>query len=103
MLTDPQIVARPARPYVGIKERVPMPELANVIPARIPEVFGWLAAHGLEPDGPPFFLCPVVDADDQLEIEVGVPVAAPAAGDGRVGPGVLPAGHYATLIHTGHP
>ena len=47
MLTDPQIVARPARPYVGLRERVPMRELASVIPARIPEMFGWLAAHGL--------------------------------------------------------
>ena len=103
MLTDPQIVARPARPYVGLRERVPMRELASVIPARIPEMSGWLAAHGLDPDGPPFFRCLVVDRDDQIELEVGIPVAASAAGDGRVEPGVLPAGRYATLIHTGHP
>jgi effector-binding domain-containing protein len=45
----------------------------------------------------------VIDMARQLEIEAGVPVAAPADGDGAVFSAVLPAGRYATLIHAGHP
>ena len=36
-------------------------------------------------------------------IEIGVPVAGAIEDDGRVRPGLLPAGRYATLIHVGHP
>jgi effector-binding domain-containing protein len=37
----------------------------------------------------------------ELEIELAVPVGAPAAGSGRVRAGVLPEGRYAVLRHTG--
>ncbi len=36
----------------------------------------------------------------QLEVDLGVPVAQAAPGDGRVQPGRLPAGRYASLIYT---
>jgi effector-binding domain-containing protein len=39
----------------------------------------------------------------QLEIDNGVPVAAPVDGDGDIIAGVLPAGRYATVMHVGHP
>jgi effector-binding domain-containing protein len=38
----------------------------------------------------------------ELEIDVGVPVAIPLTGDERIVTDILPAGKYATLIHTGH-
>jgi hypothetical protein len=34
---------------------------------------------------------------------VGVPLATAAKGDGEIRAGVLPAGRYATVTHTGHP
>jgi effector-binding domain-containing protein len=37
----------------------------------------------------------------RMDIELGVPVASALSGDGRVSPGVLPAGRYATLVYTG--
>jgi hypothetical protein len=37
-----------------------------------------------------------------MEIDVGVPVAAPIEGDGRVIADVLPAGSYVTTIYTGN-
>jgi effector-binding domain-containing protein len=39
----------------------------------------------------------------QLEIDVGVPVAAAIEGDGQVIPRMLPAGRYAELTHVGPP
>jgi len=39
----------------------------------------------------------------KLEIDNGVPVAAPVDGDGDVIAGAIPAGRYVTLTHVGHP
>jgi len=67
------------------------------------EVFAWLAAHGGAPNGPPFWKYNVIDMARGLEIEAGVTVAQPVAGDGRVITGTLPAGRYVTVRHVGHP
>jgi effector-binding domain-containing protein len=37
----------------------------------------------------------------ELQIELGVPVAAPVTASGRVQPSALPEGRYAVLRHTG--
>jgi len=102
MSTEPLIVERSAQPYMAIKGTVTMQTVA-AIADRLPEVFGWLGAHGIEPVDAPFFKYNLIDMQNQLEIEVGVPVAATAPPDGDVFPGVLPAGRYVTLTHVGHP
>ena len=68
-------------------------------------MFGWRGARGLAPTGPPFLKYNVIDMVRLLEIETGVPVAAPvdSEGNGEVVVGVLPAGRYATVTHVGHP
>ena len=38
---------------------------------------------------------------EQLDIELGWPVAAPVSDNERVSAGVIPAGHYASLVYTG--
>ena len=70
---------------------------------RLGEVFGWLGARGVEPAGAPFFRYCRIDMENTLEIEVGVPVATPVAGEGDVLVGVLPAGRYVEVLHAGHP
>ena len=101
-VTGPREHAAQEQPYVAIRGHVSMAEL-GAFAARTGEVFAWLGARGLPPVGPPFLKYNVIDMMRQLEVEAGVPVAAPANGDGEVLPGVLPAGRYATLMHTGHP
>jgi len=102
---EPSIETRPEQPYVGITRFVTMqtiPEVAD----RLPEVFDWLAARGVEPAGAPFFRYYTIDMERELEIEVGVPVprgSAVPASDDEVTAGVLPAGRYATVEHVGHP
>ena len=91
----PEIVTRAEQPYVAIRARVTMAELGGLA-ARFPDVFGWLAARGLAPAGPPFFKYNVIDMMRELEVEAGVPVVAAVAGDGEIVSGVLPAGRYAT-------
>ncbi len=102
MSAAPEIVTRAEQPYVAIRGRVSMAEI-GAFAVRTPEVFAWLGAHGLPPAGPPFMRYNVIDMARELEIDNGVPVAAPVEGDAEVIAGVLPAGRYATLIHVGHP
>ena len=102
MLVTPEIETRTEQPYVALRDRVPMSGIA-AFAVRTGEVFGWLGARGLAPAGPPFLKFNVIDMARELEIENGVPVAAPVNGDDLVVAGVLPAGRYATVTHTGHP
>src|SRR5687767_11212199 len=102
MMTNLAIEERTAQPYVTIRRTITMqtfPEIAD----RMPGLFEWLAERGIAPAGPPFFRYLVIDMERELDVEAGVPVAAPVDGDGEVLAGVLPAGRYAATTHVGHP
>jgi effector-binding domain-containing protein len=101
MKHEPQIQQRAAQPYVGIRMPVTMEGFAEAVDAGFPEVFGWLAKHGITPTGPPFVRYLVIDMETELEIELAVPVGEEVEGDGRVRSDVLPAGRYVTLRHIG--
>jgi effector-binding domain-containing protein len=100
--TEPKLEDRSAQHYMGIRTQAPMTELKQVIPQLLGEVFGWLDKRGVAWAGPPFARFHVIDMEGIMDIEMGVPVAGALAGDGRVSPGVLPAGRYASLIYTGN-
>lgn len=103
-MSTPTIVERPARPYAAITARVTLQNIGEVVPPLNQEVFRWLAAHGVQASGgPPFWKYNVVDMERGMEVEAGVTTEQPVEGDGRVHAGVLPAGRYARLRHTGHP
>ncbi len=99
---DPSTVERTEQHYVGIRRKVTMSTLAGLAD-QLPELFGWLAGHGIAPAGAPFFRYHVIDMERELDMEVGIPVAAPIEGDDEVTAGVLPAGRYLTSAYTGHP
>jgi effector-binding domain-containing protein len=102
MSAAPEIVTRAEQPYVAIRGHVSMAEI-GAFAVRTPEVYAWLGTHGVAPAGPPFLKYNVIDMMRQLEIDNGVPVAAPVDGDVDVIAGVVPAGRYATVTHVGHP
>ena len=99
---QPRITHRAEQPYAAIKGVVTMRTIGRIAD-RLGEVFGWLGARGVEPVGAPFFRYNRIDMENTLEIEVGVPVATPVAGEGDVLAGVLPAGRYVEVFHAGHP
>jgi effector-binding domain-containing protein len=100
---EPQLQQRPAQPYLAIAAHVTTEaEFRNAADRGFPELFGWLAEHGVEPAGPLFIrYVELDDAGDPLEIELGVPVAPEVRGDGRVKADALPAGRWATYVHVG--
>ncbi len=101
MSREPQIQVRAAQAYAGIRMTVAMDTISDAVDEAFPELFGWLGENGIAPGGPPLIRYLVIDMAAELEIELAVPVDAPVTASGRVQPGVLPAGRYVVLRHTG--
>jgi effector-binding domain-containing protein len=102
-MSEPTVRERTEQPYVAIPIRATLREWGEVN-ALVPEVFGWLAARGLAPAGALFYRHRVIGGfDEKFSVEVGVPVAEPVEGDGRVIAGAKPAGRYVVAVHHGHP
>ena len=102
MISDERIEERDDQPYAAIRTTVTMDGFGEVLGPMWGEVFGWLGARGIEAAGPPLIRYRVIDMERQMSIDVGVPIAEPAQGDGRVIGDVLPAGRWARLTHRGH-
>jgi effector-binding domain-containing protein len=107
MLTPPQLQYCDARPYAAIRTRVRRPgQVAALAPLMWAEVRSWLAFEGRLEAGPPFVRYYALEADGAIELEAGLTIFSPlhlvtSAGEGRIATGVLPAGEYATLLHSG--
>jgi effector-binding domain-containing protein len=100
-MSNPQIDLRPALQYLGISGKVTEGVRAFADRA-FPELFGWLAEHSVEPEGPPFLRYERVDSEGEpVELEAGVPVNGGVQGDERVRRNALPAGRYLTYLHVG--
>jgi effector-binding domain-containing protein len=103
MLSEPEVIERPAQPYVGIRAQVTMESLGRVLPDLHGQVFGWLGQRGIAPAGAPFWRYNVIDMARLLEVDVAVPVASAVTGDDQVLADTVPAGRYASLRYTGDP
>ncbi|MBB5134615.1 effector-binding domain-containing protein [Thermocatellispora tengchongensis] len=103
MSMEPTLEHRDVRHYAGIPIQVTLRDWGRAN-ALVPELYEWLARNGIEPlGGPVYRYRSIGDEARPFDLEVGVPVAAPVTGDGRVEAGTLPAGQYAVMIHHGHP
>jgi effector-binding domain-containing protein len=101
-VTEPKLDDRSEQHYVGIRTQVTMEQMGSgLIPQLLDEVFGWLGDQGVAPAGPPLIRYYVINMEGNLDIELGVPVASALSGNGRIAPGVIPAGRYASLVYTG--
>ncbi len=100
-MTTPKIEERKEQPYMGIRVKTTMQDLGTVIPQLLTELFDWSGTQEMTQVGVPFIRYHVIDMERLLDVEVGVPVADPLAGNARIRPGVLPAGRYASLVYTG--
>ena len=101
MITKPKIEPRSAQHYVGIRTLALPKQFKSIVPEFIDEIISWLAAQGIDRNGPPFLRYYVIDMNGSMDVEVGVPVATTLPGTDRISPGILPAGHYASLIFSG--
>ena len=80
-----------------VRERVAPHDLAVVVPAACGEVWTFMRAAGLPRPGRNLALY----LDSEINLECGVEVPAPFAGNGRVVQSSTPAGAVATTTHFG--
>ena len=96
---DPKIEERAEQPYAGIRATTAPDGIPAVVDEGFPELFGWLAERGIAPAAAPFIRYHA--SGDEIDLELGVPVAEPVEAAGRITPGALAAGRWATLLHVG--
>ena len=102
MISEAKVEERSEQHYVGIRVQVTMAEMPAAIDKAFPQLFGWLGEKHIAPSAAPIIRYHVINMEEKMDIEMGVPVASPISGDTQVSADVLPAGRYATLLHTGH-
>ena len=93
---------REATTVMSRRLQVTLPTIGGVLQAAFGVVYEHIGAHAVEPNGPPFVIYHgSPHGDDPFDVEICAPVAhAPSAPAGwRIQE--LPAGTFATLLHTG--
>ncbi len=100
MIGEPAIAHRPERLSMGIRTVTPFRGLFAVRDALLVELRRWVRERQLDEGGPYFLRYHVIDMSGPMDIEVGLMVPRHITGEGRVQPGILPAGKYASLIYS---
>lgn len=96
----PGIEHRPARHTVGIRIVTPFEGMFAQVDILLKALRGWVNQHGLAEQGPYFLRYHTIDMAGDMDIEVGFVVRKAEAADGRIKPGVMPAGRYAHLTYS---
>ncbi|WP_350274065.1 GyrI-like domain-containing protein [Kribbella sp. HUAS MG21] len=110
VLEPPRVTERPPQDYLGIRLVTPFRGMLGKRNDLLDELSSWLANHRIDDAGPFFLRLHVIDMNGPMDLEVGAmtpPPVRPAdhrarAGDGRVRPGMLPGGRYATMTYRNH-
>jgi len=88
------------QPVVSIRETVKIAALGEAQGDRLRVVSRYLQQRGVQHAGPPFVRYHTF-GDTETDVELGVPVAEPMVGEGRIVAGELPGGPVITLWHLG--
>lgn len=102
MVSEPGVYERPDEHYLGIRVQTPFKGMFTLIDKHLfKELRAWMQQAGVAPAGQPFFRFYIINMAGEMDVEVGIPVATALTGHGRVKPGVLPGGRYASLVYVG--
>lgn len=88
------------RSTLVVKGAMRMDELPAFFGQAFGELYGYAARKGVAPEGAPFARYPSVSTE-RVEVEAGIVVPSPVAGEGRVEASDLPAGDAAVTTHIG--
>ncbi len=102
IIERPRIVHRPEMHYLGVRVITPFRGMLSTRDRLLDELYRWIDRNDVVGGGRFFLRLHVIDMNGPMDIEVGVTTVDRVAGDDRVRPGVLPAGHYATLTYRDH-
>ena len=95
-----EIKEQSAQPALSVRTRASVAELPALIEKTYGAIFQYLGELGESPAGPPFSAYYNMDMQN-LDVEIGVPVAKKLAGKGEVQASEIPGGRAATCLHVG--
>ncbi len=96
------IVEKPERSYLGIRLSTPFGGMFAVVTKALKELRKWSKENSLSEEGPYFVRYYHCDMKDIMQVEVGLMTNSGLVGEGRIKPGSLPKGKYATLVYRGN-
>jgi effector-binding domain-containing protein len=102
IIAPPRVEPRPERVYVGIRVVTPFRGMLKVRDELLREVRASIEASDAEPIGHGFLRLHVIDMNGPMDIEAGYFTRRLCPGGGRIKPGSMPAGRYATLTYRDH-
>lgn len=89
-----------AQPVLSIRTRTAIENLPKVIGEAYGKIMRYVAELGEQPAGVPYTAYYNLDMQD-LDVEMGFPVARALPGQGEINAGAIPAGGYATCMYQG--
>jgi AraC family transcriptional regulator len=101
-MPSPTVTTRTQNPQsvLFIRRKTKASEIAKTLGEILPKVFAHAQAAGIPLAGPPYVRYVTVGRG-LMTLEGGMPVAAPARGEGEIEAGELPGGLVATTTHVG--
>ncbi len=96
------IVEKPVRAYLGIRFETPFPGLFAEVTRQLKTLRKWVKEQQVPDSGTYFVRYYHCDMTSLMDIEVGLMTPTRLAGQGRILPGTLPQGRYASLIYRGN-
>jgi effector-binding domain-containing protein len=91
---------QPAQPVLSIRTHAAVQDLPKVFGQAYGAIMQYLGELGEQPSGMPFAAYYNMDMQN-LDLEIGFPVARQLPGRGEVQAGALPGGKWATVLHVG--
>ena len=95
-----EVKEQPAQTVLSMRTRTSVGDLPQVLGQTYGAIAQYLEELGEHPVGPPFAAYYNVDLQD-LDVEIGFPVAQKFPSKGDIGAGEIPAGRVATYMYTG--
>jgi effector-binding domain-containing protein len=89
-----------AQPALVIRAHAAARDLPRLFSDAYGALMAYLGELGEQPTGMPFAAYHNMDMEN-LDLEIGFPVARPLPGSGTIQPGEMPAGKWATVTHIG--
>ena len=95
-----EIKDQPERPTLSVRTRAAVQDLPQLFGQTYGALMQYMSEMGAQPAGEPFAAYYNMDMQN-LDVEIGFPVAKPLPDRGNIKSGVLPAGKYATTMNIG--
>jgi effector-binding domain-containing protein len=95
-----ELLNRPAQPTLATRTRSAVQNLPQIVGQAYGAIAQYLGQMGEQPAGAPYVAYYNMDMQD-LDIEIGFPVARPLPGQGNIQPSQIPGGQAAACLHVG--